>query len=639
MVQGAELDYVTEFSRSRGIPIDFLRRLNFTATADGALLYDWTGPEPGQTAVLARRRLPKGAERRFDWNKPKDAEAPNYPFAFQPLWADLKELDTLLIVEGETDVLTAAVLDIPALGVPGSHAWKPEYWRYAKNFTRVVVVVEPDFGGVSLLEKVAASVPHDYNGGLYAVTFGFHPWHQKDLNDLYVNEAHNNPDSALDLLNSIPAHPVTSAYSLEEALSLVAQRLQNSRIEGEDRKAICPFHPDTDGNLDFGPKGVRCFNPGCIISKGGIGAFKPDPRKDGYGPGHIRLLAAMLGIVLAENTENAAKLIPIHEFLSLNIPKPEYLLDGVLFRGGLAVLGGRRKEGKSYLALHLCRAIAQGEDFLSIPTMKAPCVYLNFEMDPRTFQHLYAIPVLGPLARTNAPMYLMHPEALLSPREPQEDAAAFVNRMSRLLEGIEEPGLIVIDTARGAFRMRGESERISGDVGAILRDALMTFCRSTGWCVLLVHHFRKGASGDAEDLSGSGEWLDAPDVYLIWTAKRKTEEYILGELKIDGRVPPRDNITFKLSPTSITVDEGIVDFQEAVKQLTNEQMLLLTWINRLGKATTGELATKSGLSLRTVHRYVKQLERMALIYKAPVDKDGRGRKGTEWAAYPPPHTS
>ncbi len=589
---------IVEFAGSKGLPIELLEETSFQYNARlERFYYDWTGPGSQRTiGKRIRAENPAPGESRFKWSE-KDF-SPDWPFCVPSVW-DRGSRELALVVEGETDTMTAAAWGIPALGTPGATFWKPEWWEYLRGFERVVVVVEPDPGGVGLLKAVAGSRPIGAPP-LYAVAPKFRPWNCKDLNDLHLSGF--GPADLADM----PAWQVITADPADRRgiVDLIAQRLENSRRDGDDGdyKALCPFHEDTDGNnFDFGPNGGGCFNPGCPSME------SLPPGKTMYDWSFIVRLAAMLGIALVQTEEPTGRLITAHDFLQIDMPPRQWFWDGILWKGALGVIGARAKHGKSTLCLHLLRALAEGSDFLGRPTSATSGVYLNFELADDLLQEL-----LRDILRDAPPeaMSRIHISQELSCRAQGESIPTFIERLGDFIP--EDTGLAVIDTARGAFRLEGEAEYRPGDVGAMLRG-LGELAHRRGIAILVVHHFRKGATGDFEDISGSGEWLASPDVMLSWSAELPEDDdaLIVGELRVLGRIKPVKPITVSLSPKAcVTCD------QKTVVRLTDQERLVLAWIDKLGEATVPDVACSINCSERTVDRHVKRLLIKGVIYES-----------------------
>lgn len=80
--------------------------------------------------------------------------------------------ERVLIVEGELDVVACAQAGIPAVGVPGNHAWKAmsRPWRWCfDSVDEVVVVADGDDPGRKLAEQVAASLRDSIPGEVKVV--------------------------------------------------------------------------------------------------------------------------------------------------------------------------------------------------------------------------------------------------------------------------------------------------------------------------------------------------------------------------------------------------------------------------------------------------------------------------------------
>lgn len=107
--------------------------------------------------VVAERRrytLRKGKrDNRFAW---RSGDTP----ALYGLWrlSDIRAQGWVLLVEGESDCHTAWSYDLPALGVPGAQAWRPEWAEHLRGL-QVFAWQEPDRGGEAFVRSIAANVP------------------------------------------------------------------------------------------------------------------------------------------------------------------------------------------------------------------------------------------------------------------------------------------------------------------------------------------------------------------------------------------------------------------------------------------------------------------------------------------------
>ena len=78
------------------------------------------------------------------------------------------------------------------------------------------------------------------------------------------------------------------------------------------------------------------------------------------------------------NADEAPKLTttPGKDLYDRVYPPRQFLIDGILARGNLAMLGGRPKSGKSWLAFQLAQAIDAGMPFLGKATTKTNVLYM-----------------------------------------------------------------------------------------------------------------------------------------------------------------------------------------------------------------------------------------------------------------------
>ncbi len=150
---------VSQLARAKNLEVDVLQALGIM---DGvwkgspAVFFPYfvTGQDEKPVAIHVRRTLAKTADvSRFEWRK-GDEPLP-YGLWLLPT-SNAKERGFVLLVEGETDVVTLIQQNIPAIGVPGNH-WKESWSRFLDDVDRIVVVVERDDGGRRLVESLRKS--------------------------------------------------------------------------------------------------------------------------------------------------------------------------------------------------------------------------------------------------------------------------------------------------------------------------------------------------------------------------------------------------------------------------------------------------------------------------------------------------
>lgn len=202
----------------------------------------------------------------------------------------------------------------------------------------------------------------------------------------------------------------------------------------------------------------------------------------------------------------------------------EWLIDGILPAGGLGIIAGKSKIGKSWLVLHIALCVAGGlPAFGRIQTKKSSVLYLALEDNERRLQDRIR-KLIGPDEI---------PEALGMFTEWVTVDDGCFGRIELFLEFNPDCRLIIIDTF-GKIRGRPDSRNSSvyqqdyKDMGAF-----KTLADKHNVSILLVHHTRKQDASDALDLvSGSTGLVGAADTIMVLTRPRGDPD---GKFIVTGR--------------------------------------------------------------------------------------------------------
>jgi hypothetical protein len=131
---------VDAYAQAKGLDAQKLREWGLTDLQGGGVEIPYRNDEGELHAV--RYRLALEGANRFRWRK---GDKPT----LYGLWRlDDWELGSdLYLCEGETDTLTLWHAGLPALGIPGATAWKPEWWRSLREFGRIflIPIASPEF--------------------------------------------------------------------------------------------------------------------------------------------------------------------------------------------------------------------------------------------------------------------------------------------------------------------------------------------------------------------------------------------------------------------------------------------------------------------------------------------------------------
>ena len=284
-------------------------------------------------------------------------------------------------------------------------------------------------------------------------------------------------------------------------------------------------------------------------------------------------------------------------FLNTDFSELPYTIEGLAVDSGLVVFHGRGKDGKSTLLIHACRAVASGRPFLGRATQAKPVVYLNYEMGFGYLQKLFREG--GPCP--DDAYILNRPEPVLQ-----------IPTVEAIMRQVGRPGVMVVDSFRGAFRLVGDAENSAGGAGLILCN-IQDLAVKNKWLVIVVHHRNRGAKEGTDSISGTSDWIAAPDVIWTWSRRERDKP---GVLSIEGRLPPVEPLAVQLSPRECvcmgTIEESAEESDKAVilKALTQEGQEAKVIAEGLDKPAS------------TVR---KRLE--ALYSLGKVNREGTGKKG------------
>lgn len=177
-----------------------------------------------------------------------------------------------------------------------------------------------------------------------------------------------------------------------------------------------------------------------------------------------------------------------------NLPevKEQFLVDRLLPLGGLSILAGKPKDGKSCLARQLAIDVAQGRDFLGRETMRSGVLYLGLEESASQFQRAAKAAGMKP----NDSIYAMFERVKVTP-------ACAVQMINANLEEHRDIGLVVVDTL---FKLARAKDTNSYTDSSDSLEPWHNLAMKHNIAILGLHHNRKAVSADAAsstNMSGS----------------------------------------------------------------------------------------------------------------------------------------
>lgn len=289
------------------------------------------------------------------------------------------------------------------------------------------------------------------------------------------------------------------------------------------------------------------------------------------------------------------------------IPEPEPLIDGVLYRDGLAWLAGRPAHGKTLIALDVAGSVATGLPWHAYPVRQGRVLYLIAEgargIRPRV------------RAWETAAKQAMAGVTFL-PVAVQASNATYWRALCTLAAELR-PALVVLDTqARVSVGMEENSAK---DMG-VLVDRLEELRAACAACVLTLHHTPR----DGNHIRGSTA-LEGAAQTVIRVSKEGGVLTLTNDPDEGGKqkdAEPFDPIHLRIVPSGSSVILTATDrpHQTDVDAPAIRDMLSRWWQWHGSEPVSVAVLVKSGAtSERTFHRHKK-----ALLDKAWITKSGAG---------------
>ncbi len=196
--------------------------------------------------------------------------------------------------------------------------------------------------------------------------------------------------------------------------------------------------------------------------------------------------------------------MPLAAFLAQEIAPLRWVIPDLVPAGGLALLAGSQKLGKSTFAMDATVAVAAGQPFLDRPTLAGPTLYVLEEGAPAGIAARYRRIV----ARRGTP-----PDAHVLVRAGiRVDEPRGWRRLRAEIERLQ-PVLVVFDPL---VRLHRSDENVAGEMSRVM-EALQALT-TLGCAVMVVHHVVKhggeaAAVGNAA--RGSGAIISSTDANLV----------------------------------------------------------------------------------------------------------------------------
>lgn len=304
------------------------------------------------------------------------------------------------------------------------------------------------------------------------------------------------------------------------------------------------------------------------------------------------------------------------QFNAANDPPLTFLVDGLLARGQLAVLGGRAKSGKSWLVAQLAQALDTGRPFLGRAVAPARALYLPLE-DKRARLKRRA----GLLGWTPATTMFRYKIPLLNGGDGEVGPGLqLIDQVARDFD------VILIDTLIATLDGK-VSENDNTSMGAII-NALADIAHAAPCAIVVVHHTSKGMSDDVFNLlRGASAIRGAYDVGLMMDRRQGEREAVL---HVEARDFEGGGLTIRQRDDGSGWD--VVGEAKEIAQIRTGRKVLEALADNGGGMTADELTEYLQISRQAVGQQLTLAEKGNTVVRRPGKREdgSKGRPKDLW---------
>jgi hypothetical protein len=290
---------------------------------------------------------------------------------------------------------------------------------------------------------------------------------------------------------------------------------------------------------DFGiSEDVACelmlerYNPRCSPPWGPEGMAAKVANAFAYAQNHAgcksvaeEAAAFASAVPLQDTTQQAAEPPLLWASDLFDLPEPDWLIEEIMPEGGVGLLAGQSRIGKSFIALELARCVMTGEPFFGHEVCQRGGVLIAAAEAPETLSG--RIKALCNEAHPNGPLNPARLPLVVVPLTGREQLPRLVARTATAMrsKGVRLR-LVIVDTIAAGYRVADEND--AGQATEAMQH-LADGARAFGGFMLGVHHFGKnGASG----ARGSSAWTASADIILAATGVVDDETGIARDRKL-----------------------------------------------------------------------------------------------------------
>ncbi len=290
--------------------------------------------------------------------------------------------------------------------------------------------------------------------------------------------------------------------------------------------------------------------------------------------------------------------ITADQLLGQKLSEPGWAVPGFVPQG-FSILGGKMKQGKSWMALSLALAVASGKPFLGqAPTCKGPVLYLALEDSMVRLQQR-----LKTLLGDDAPPPDLHLQNLWATADN-----GGLERLERWLQQNTMARLVIIDVLQKFRASRKQSNDLYGDDYAAC-SALKRLGDKYGVAILVLHHLSKRDCDDPfEALTGTVGISGAADGLMVLERKRGKDDAVL---HLTGRDIGHEKLALRFNDNGCNWE--LLGDAEEVGSATAKQQILELLGQRPDMFSPRDIIDELQLPSPTVRSALRRLDQEGLV--------------------------
>lgn len=277
------------------------------------------------------------------------------------------------------------------------------------------------------------------------------------------------------------------------------------------------------------------------------------------------------------------------------LPAPEWLIDGIIPRGGVVGLYGPPGEGKSFVGLDMAVCVSAGIPWQGHDTYGGMAVYIAAEGGVGITKRVKALGLKYNLTADQIDVaWLTESISVVG-----DDSADDIDRLFKRIDDEihDQPVLIIVDTLARCFE---GNENETADMGRFVKG-LDRMRLAYGATVMFIHHTNAGGTRER----GNGSLRGAADTMIEISRDGETSNVTVScDKQKDAVEFDPIELQFQIVPE---VDSAVL-----VRATVVKSDIVFGWIS-LGPSTFAELKARaeepdSGVSLATLKRKLKELQ-------------------------------